>query len=200
MESCPRTYVDKRFAGRLPGCSGLDDETPWGLVCSKNPVKIGAVQAGADAVLRSRLRMDGFDTPSGESRQPIGAATLRGADHRLDYAMREKPGARLYCAVESGLFIGHDRTGATRYVDRAIVAIRVPGDARSTVARSAGTEFPARFVEAAMATGWKKVVEDFMMEQGVVDSPDETHLKFGGKSRYDLIREAVEKCLARRFN
>jgi len=95
-------------------------------------------------------------------------------------------------AIESGAFL--KTLSTTDYVDQAFVCIRSNlGSVVSCYSRP--TPFPAGVMELSRETGYQKTAGSFIAEQYPDVTNSDWHFKFGGTSRVDLMKQAVETCL-----
>ena len=129
--------------------------------------------------------------------QPRGEIeTLKGAMDRLmsvpPRSIDIEPSTSWVVSVESGSYLKPYTT--TEYVDQAVVIVKNLSTGRTVYNHSYPVHIPANCMEQSIATGCQQTAGEFIALQ-YVTSPTNWHMKVGGVSRPDLIKQAVEELL-----
>ncbi len=122
------------------------------VVCSKNPVKIGAVEDAFTAFYPDLdCTVEGLSVPSGVADQPMtDEETWRGARNRVSAAAEQRPKADYWIGLEGGVDTLHEQlsTFAWIYIERT--------DGSCSQSRSASMPLPeaiAALIDGGMELG-----------------------------------------------
>ena len=156
------------------------------IVASQSPIKLDAVK-NALSILNIEAEVIGVKAQSNVAEQPINDETLKGAKNRIYFAQQLDVDADLYIAIENGIYVASNG----HFIDKAIV-LAIAKDGTENIVLSRGVEFPKVYVEEAIKRGLTTTtVGQVMAEQGVISNPYDPHLSLAGKSRVDILTDAI---------
>jgi phosphoribosylpyrophosphate synthetase/non-canonical (house-cleaning) NTP pyrophosphatase len=185
-----------------------DNQRPKLRIASTNKSKISAVSEAFNFVFQFGYYSVSEDNSSSNvNPQPIGDETLIGAKYRIynlsaniykaieinrydrDFDINDYR-YKYFFSIENGLFQEEGK-----WYDKAVIIIEDTENKTEWIGYSDPTPIPTKYVEASRATNFMKTAGEFIHEEFPEYDAGDWFLKFGPKSRKQVLKETIIKGL-----